>query len=104
MSIKKQPFVNYKLEEDRSDDKTIFTIRLNSDERKWLDDAKVVLQQPKDSTAVKTLAEIGKYYVLHDAPTHHIITTIFINKRRNDRSGAPIGNLEDIKSDTKNSL
>ena len=88
MPIKKEPFRSYTLTDKPKKD--IFTVRLNNDERSWLDECKVALQQPKDSTCIKMLAQIGMYNVLHDASTRYILRTVFINKKRNDRTGIPL--------------
>ena len=74
------------LEEDRSELKDTFTVRLNKEERGLLDDDKKLLEQPKDSTALKQLAHIGRI-VLHDPATTRIILTVFKNKRKNKRIG-----------------
>lgn len=87
MPVEKAPFTTYRTEEERTEDKgKVFTIRLNREEVKALDEAKLILQQPKDSTAVKQLAEIG-LNVLHDDLLGHVIKTLFNNKRRNRRTG-----------------
>lgn len=56
--IEKEPFVRYDLDKD-SKDKTIFTVRLNKDERAKLDKIKELLNIANDSTALKMGAEIG---------------------------------------------
>lgn len=63
-----------------------FTVRLNRDEREELDRAKKILNQSKDSTALKTLSSIGMN-VLHDGLTGQVIKTIFANQRRNYKTG-----------------
>lgn len=79
-------FTPYKLEEERSTKKDIFTVRLNDEERAILDDAKKVLEQHKDSTALKTLAVLG-YHVIHDTLTGKVVKAIFKNKKNNRRVG-----------------
>lgn len=79
------PFEPKKLEEDRTDD--VFTVRINKEERDVLNTAKTVLQQDKDSTALKQLAMIGYYFVLQDKKTLLILDYIINNKRRNQRNG-----------------
>lgn len=91
MTIEQQPFVPYRTEEERTTDKSeTFTIRLNVEERKQLDEAKRFIQQAKDSTAVKQLMFIGMRKVLHDAETHYLLDVILNNRRKNDRTGVPI--------------
>ena len=63
-----------------------FTVRLNAEEREMLNEAKKILNQPKDSTALKQLSSIGAK-VLHSDLTGSIIKDIFANKRRNYRTG-----------------
>jgi tRNA A37 threonylcarbamoyladenosine synthetase subunit TsaC/SUA5/YrdC len=57
MSIAKEPFRLYNENQEEKPD--IFTIRLNKEERLWLNKAKTYIQQPKDSSALKLLAELG---------------------------------------------
>ena len=54
--IDKHPFTKYSLEEK---EKLIYTIRLNKEEKQNLDIAMKLLNQPKQSTAIKQLALIG---------------------------------------------
>jgi len=56
--------------------------------------AKKILKQPKDSTAFKTLAEIGTN-VLQDSLTGKIINTMFGNERRNQRIGVSDSEFKD---------
>ena len=86
------PFTSTRFEEERAlDISKVIPVRLNTEERQRLNESKRVLQQSKDSTALKMLADIG-YIVLHDQLTGKIITAIFDNKRRNERSG--VGEVE----------
>lgn len=82
MPIEQKPFVRYN-EEKKADS---FAIRLNNEERLILEDCKKILQQPKDSTALKQLAWIGAK-TLHDPKLMEIVTTITDNKRKNRRIG-----------------
>ena len=79
-------FVPTKLEEERSEFKDSFTIRLNKEERIQLDKDKALIEQPKDSTALKTLARIGSK-VIHEEKITYILDQIIGNKRRNKRTG-----------------
>ena len=85
MKHEKVPFRDYELDQDKLKP-DIFTIRLNKDERVDLENDKKVLNQKKDSTAIKTLAEIGRN-VLHDQKTGLILRSIFKNKALNKLSG-----------------
>ena len=85
------PFEPQLLEEERAkarEKRETFTVSINPEERKSLDEAKQILKQPKDSTAIKQLAEIGAI-VLHDEKMRLIIGSIFKNKYNNKRSGIP---------------
>jgi len=86
MAIQKEAFRSYKLEGEKKDD--VFTVWLNNAERSQLEEAKLVLQQPKDSTAFKILAEIGYYDLIGDKKTRFIIERIFKNQRLNLKTGA----------------
>jgi hypothetical protein len=86
MGIEKKPFIRYELGEKPKCD--AFTIWLNPQERAKLEEAKKVLQQPKDSTAFKALAEIGFFNLIGDKKVSFIIGLIFRNKRLNFKSGA----------------
>lgn len=63
-----------------------FTVKLNSDERLWLEGMKKLLQQEKDSTALKQLASIGSK-VLLDKKTSEILELVMNNYRKNKRLG-----------------
>jgi len=56
--IKKKPFVKYNLEEDSN--WRGFTVRINDQERQWLDEIKEDFNIKSDSKALKTAAFIGK--------------------------------------------
>jgi len=87
MPLDKQPFVNYKLQEEKDKEKgKIFTIRLNEEELKNLRTAQRILQQEKESTTVKQLAMFGMY-VLHDRSTAYILDVLNNNIRKNKRIG-----------------
>jgi hypothetical protein len=93
--MNEKPFVPQRLEEERTKDKSeVLTIRLNIEERAELNKAKVFLEQPKDSSCIKQLMQIGFANVLHDKKTHAIIDTILTNRRRNHRTGALVDEAE----------
>lgn len=77
-----EPFTRY--HEDKQIDS--FSVRLNADERKQLEADKELLQQSKDSTALKQLAELG-HVVLHDGKIGHYLRTVLGNVRKNRRLG-----------------
>jgi len=82
MTIEQEPFRAYN-EEKKVDS---FTVRLNNEERKQLEKDKKVIEQSKDSTAIKQLATIGRI-VIHDQKIAAILSTLFKNKRNNKRLG-----------------
>jgi hypothetical protein len=85
--IEKKPFQSYKFEEERSEEKgKVFTIRLNAEELENLKQAQKILQQEKDSTALKQLAMYG-LNVLHDRSTAYILSVLNDNLRKNKRLG-----------------
>lgn len=89
MTIEKKPFKAYREEEERAKDKRVtFTLSMNKEEYKQLQKDKELIEQTRDSTAVKQLANVGAI-VLRDKKTRAIIDTLFINKRRNKRQGIP---------------
>lgn len=78
-----RPFTRMSLEEEgKSIDS--FTVRLNKEERIQLEADKQILQQTKDSTAIKQLAAIGSK-VIHSQETKEILEIVQGNKRRNKR-------------------
>ena len=80
----KEPFVRMELNEEKRRD--TFTVAINKDERTLLESMKIILEQEKDSTAIKQLAWIGSK-VLQEQKTSFILETIYSNKRRNKRIG-----------------
>ncbi len=79
------PFTKMHLDEEgKSTD--AFTVRLNTEERKQLEEDKKIIEQTKDSTAIKELANIGSI-VIHDKKTAEIIKVILGNRRKNKRLG-----------------
>lgn len=88
----KKAFSVQRTEEERAlDISKVIPVRLNTEERTRLNESKRILQQSKDSTALKLLADLG-YIVLQDNVTGRIIKEIFANKRRNERTG--VGDVE----------
>lgn len=81
-----RPFEPQKLEEDREKQKLVFTVKLNKEERELLDRCKSIIEQPKDSTALKQLAWIGAK-VLHEEKIGFILATSFKNRGKNKRLG-----------------
>lgn len=82
MPLENIPFVRYN-EEKKLDS---FTVRLNDEERKLLDASKKIIEQTKDSTALKLLAWYGAK-VLHEEKNTFLLSLIFKNKAKNSRMG-----------------
>lgn len=83
--IKQEPFRKYNLDEENKKVDS-FTVRLNEQERSQLEHDKKIIEQTKDSTAIKQLWKIGAE-VLHEKKMDAILVTIFKNKRNNRRLG-----------------
>ena len=90
--VTQEPFIRYKLDEEERAD--TFTVKLNAEERKRLEEAKKILHQKKNSTALKQLAEIGYKYVTSPLNAE-ILETLFKNKRKNQRLGIVEFEVED---------
>ena len=87
--IQNEPFVRMKLDEEKAKEKsTVMTIRLNEQELSMLQEVKLAIDQPKDSTAIKTMFYLAYHDVLHDQKTKYLLNTLFKNKRNNLRTGA----------------
>lgn len=87
MTLIKEPFTSQRLEEERAtDQRKIFTISLNLEEYRQLQEDMRTLKQSKDGTALKQLWQLGRN-VLHDGQTGLLIRTILGNDTRNKRIG-----------------
>lgn len=87
MAIEKKPFRDYTISEDKKKTKhKIVTIWLNEDEQEQLKQAMILLQQPKEGTALKQMAKIG-YILLGEPKTNKIMEIVFKNKLNNTRLG-----------------
>jgi len=82
MSLEQRPFIRYNMEKKVD----TFTVKLNAEERANLEAMKQILQQEKDSTALKQLAEIGSK-VLLGSETKQVLEIVLNNYRRNKRLG-----------------
>ena len=80
MAIKQEPFRRY--HETKQAD--TFTIKLNPQERAELQSWKYILQQTKDSTAMKQLAKVGAKVLLEEK-TKDILEIVMNNYRKNKR-------------------
>lgn len=82
-----EPFTPTKLEEERNPDDKKFSVRIMPDEVGWFEHGKRIMQQPKNSTALKQLAKIGYELVIHDKKIMELLDTVINNSRRNQRTG-----------------
>lgn len=83
--IKSKPFQKLRLDEDKEKDKFIvFTVKMNKEEYADLEEMKIILNQKKDSTALKQLAVIGSK-VLLDEKVKSILEVCLNNYRKNKR-------------------
>lgn len=89
--IHERPFVKRILDEEKEKEKGHrLTIRLNQTELFMLKEVKKAIEQPKDSTAIKTMFYLAYYNVIQDKKTEYLLSTLFKNKRNNERTGAII--------------
>ena len=87
MVLEKKPFIPYRDQEDKDKDKgKVFTVRLNEAEYLMLQEAKRRIQQPKDSTALKILAEIGTK-VIQQELMGDVLRIVMKNIDKNERLG-----------------
>lgn len=85
----RDPFTTTKTDEERAKEKDVrLTVRLNPDEQQMLKEVKLAIDQPKDSTAIKTMFYLAYYNVIRDDKTRYLLETLFKNKRNNERTGA----------------
>ena len=75
-----------KIKSDIKEQGEIIPIRLNDNERKILQAAKRIMEQAKDSTAIKQLMLLG-YKSITREETQDILRVVFENKRKNKRTG-----------------
>lgn len=85
--IEREAFESTRLEEDRAKDKgAVFSVWLNNKEIAELGRYKELLQQDKDSTTLKQLAELGKLLIDSDL-TGSVMSVVLSNIKRNERLG-----------------
>lgn len=82
MTIEQEPFQRYH-EEKKVDS---FTVKLNESERKVLEECKQLIEQTKDSTALKQMAIVGAKVIL-STETREILDILLNNRRKNKRLG-----------------
>ena len=93
-----EPFRRYKLDNEERDTEP-FTVRLTDADKVWFIPAKAFIKQPKKSTAMKQLAEIGAIMVLHDKKIAQIMHVLDVNLRRNRRTGIPEDEIKSPETD-----
>lgn len=77
-----EPFIRYNLKKKAD----TISVKLNTQERAHLERMKAIIEQPKDSTALKQLALIGAKVILSESG-RYMIRTLFKNRAKNQRSG-----------------
>lgn len=87
-------FTRTKLDEERNKKDITFTTRITNDDLIWFEHAKRLIQQPKNSTAMKQLARLAYEYVLHDKKIMQMLDTVINNYRRNQRTGVTEGEFK----------
>ena len=102
MRFKDTPaFYATRTEEERAQDKrVIFTVALNEKESRLLRADMAILRQPKPSTALKTLAAIGRA-VLHDQKTGAALRAVLDQIERNERIGVPAPEVDSAANVTQ---
>lgn len=80
--ISQEPFTRYH-EKKKAD---TFSVKLNKEERALLEQLKGIIEQPKDSTALKQLAWYGAKVILSPS-TAYLLDTVFKNRGKNQRLG-----------------
>ena len=80
MPIKKKPFENYTLDEDKDKSREVFSISINKQERAWLDEIKEDLNIKQDGKALKYSAFIGRK-VLHSLLGRKFLGYLFKKER-----------------------
>lgn len=87
MVLEREAFERTRLDEERAKDKgSVFSVWLNNKEIAELERYKELLQQEKDSTVIKQLAELGKILIDSDL-TGSVMSLVFKNIKKNDRLG-----------------
>jgi hypothetical protein len=80
MPVSKVPFTSYTLDKDKKEIKDVFSVRLNQEERAWLDELKEDLNIKSDSKALKIGALIGKN-VIQSQFTRPVLRYLFKKDR-----------------------
>lgn len=88
-NMQRPAFESKTLEEDKGKG-GVLSLRLNAQEMQMLKEVKHALEQPKDSTAIKSMFYLAYYNVIQDQKTKYLLATLFKNKRNNERSGVLI--------------
>lgn len=97
MTINKQPFIRYRLGEEKPKE-DIVPVYLSKEERLILEEAKKYLRQPKDSTALKQLFIYGFKKLIGEPGNNYIMARIIRNEYLNRKSGAFVEPLKEAES------
>ena len=82
--IEKEKFRKYQIKDLDRTEKPI-PVRLNGDEWEMVDDVKNIIQQPKNSTTIKFLMQVG-YRCIKRSENQYMLTSLFKNRRNNKRN------------------
>lgn len=92
-------FESTRTEEEREkDNRETFNISINKEQRDLLNRAKFILQQEKDSTAMRQMFEIGLAFVEFRNPQGIFGSIIKENLRRNKRLGISEVEIKGLKN------
>ena len=87
MTLEKQPFTSYKLEEERAaDNRRTFTVSINKKEEIWIKEGREILNIDSESRALKELAKIG-LNVLHNTFGADVIKYLTRENRKRFNDG-----------------
>lgn len=90
MTLQREPFTRTRLDEERAEDKSrVFSLRLNVEELRALEEAGRFLGQDQLGTVLKQLVTVG-LVVLHNPQTRAVLDILFKNERNNQRRGISI--------------
>ncbi len=82
--MNEHPFRKMHLSDEKKE--IVISVKLNKEDYQELQEMKAILQQPKDSTAIKQLIELGAK-VVQDDKIKQYLSIIYGNRRRNKRLG-----------------
>lgn len=88
MTIRKEAFVSYRLDEEKTGDKRkVYPVSLNIDEQRMLAAIMKLIEQDQPSKALRQAMHIAHAYLIHDQKINTVLGVLFKNKRNNERRG-----------------